>query len=408
MKNKVGLHESSRLLLASLFLFSTLTGTGACTTAVISGKATSDGRPLLWKNRDSDNLQNQVVFAADGKYSYIGIINTGDAAGMEIWAGINSEGFAIMNSASYNLDTGVETEGEGRFMKLALQSCATVSDFQDLLDKTNQGGRDVNANFGVIDAKGGASYFETDRKRYHRFDAAGDSGPREGFIVRSNYSDSGVRSMGTGFFRRSRAADLVGQLGAAGQLNAGSLLGSVCRDISNPAIGSFPLENPGRPGPKYAYTGDSICRYDTSSSAVFAGVREGENPLLSVAWIVLGQPVTGVAVPLWVRAGCVPPEVAASPKAAPLNGAFDSVRDIFYPDARGEMKKYIDLGALSKEGDRLLPGLMNVEANNFKVAGEALFAWASKIPSPKEAAGVQAMICRETLSAVNALLKRGG
>ena len=34
----------------------------ACTSAVVSGKVTPDGRPLLWKNRDTDYLRNHVAY----------------------------------------------------------------------------------------------------------------------------------------------------------------------------------------------------------------------------------------------------------------------------------------------------------------------------------------------------------
>ena len=134
-----------------------------CTTAVISGKATADGRPILWKSRDASDLHNQVVRRDDGRYAYLGVVNQGDALGMEIWAGINDAGFAIMNSASYNLDD-KETLAEGAIMKLALQSCRTLADFQALLEASNATGRDTTANFGVIDAAGGAAYFETGLK----------------------------------------------------------------------------------------------------------------------------------------------------------------------------------------------------------------------------------------------------
>ncbi len=45
-------------------------------------------------------------------------------------------------------------------MKKALQECATLSDFEIFLDQyvTPRG---VRANFGVIDGKGGAAYYET-------------------------------------------------------------------------------------------------------------------------------------------------------------------------------------------------------------------------------------------------------
>ncbi len=68
---------------------------------------------MLWKNRDADGSDNQVVFLADGKYPYVGLVNRGDTMGLQIWAGANTAGFAIMNSASYNLESG-DTVGEGR------------------------------------------------------------------------------------------------------------------------------------------------------------------------------------------------------------------------------------------------------------------------------------------------------
>ena len=32
----------------------------ACTSAIITGKATPDGRPLMWKHRDTGELNNKV------------------------------------------------------------------------------------------------------------------------------------------------------------------------------------------------------------------------------------------------------------------------------------------------------------------------------------------------------------
>ena len=40
----------------------------ACTAAVITGKVTADGRPLIWKVRDTDNLQNCMKFFRGAKY----------------------------------------------------------------------------------------------------------------------------------------------------------------------------------------------------------------------------------------------------------------------------------------------------------------------------------------------------
>lgn len=109
-----------------------------CTVAVVSGKATVDGRPLLWKNRDTSTLDNEVAFFDDGEYPYIGVINAGDRA--QVWMGVNSVGFAIMNSESQDLE-GDTLDAEGYFMKQALMECATASDFERLLLKTNEPGR---------------------------------------------------------------------------------------------------------------------------------------------------------------------------------------------------------------------------------------------------------------------------
>ena len=76
----------------------------ACTTAVISGKHTKDGRPLLWKHRDTWAVNNKIMQFDDGKYVYTGLVNSKDSQGKSVWIGYNETGFGIMNSASYNLN----------------------------------------------------------------------------------------------------------------------------------------------------------------------------------------------------------------------------------------------------------------------------------------------------------------
>ena len=161
-----------------------------CTVAVVSGKATPDGRPLLWKNRDTSARPNKVAFLQGDKYSFIGIIHPLDKGPTNVWAGINSEGFAIMNSASSDLaeTAGMVGMGEnGIFMKRALGVCADVADFERLLNETN-GKRNVGANFGVIDAKGNACFFETRNSSYVKFDANDPRVAPQGYIVRTNYA----------------------------------------------------------------------------------------------------------------------------------------------------------------------------------------------------------------------------
>lgn len=379
----------------------------ACTTAVISGAATVDGRPLLWKNRDADDLENQVVFCADGKYGYLGLVNRGDAAGQEIWAGMNEKGFAIMNAASYNLEADADTKAEGRFMKLALQSCATVVDFQALLEKTNPGGRDVSANFGVIDASGGAAYFEAGRNRYRRFNADDPAIAPRGFLVRTNYSESADEEKGTGFLRRERAQSLLEGLVKDRKLTVETLLRVVARDVANTKIGSFPLAPRKKGAPVFAYTGDSICRDITSSAVVFEGAGSSRDPLLSTAWVLLGQPVTGAAVPLWVGARAVPPELAVGEEAAPLNAAFAEIRTQFYPDERGDLAHYVDLEKLSPPKGGLLEGLLGIEGGTLRFARETALSWGQHAPDRAELAALQNTLAKQTLASVRQLIEAG-
>ena len=78
--------------LALFFLASVLFAqmSPACTTAVISGKATHDGRPILWKNRDTSFRHNELVVFGDGKYRVLAVVNAGSRK--SVWMGVNEMG----------------------------------------------------------------------------------------------------------------------------------------------------------------------------------------------------------------------------------------------------------------------------------------------------------------------------
>ncbi len=372
----------------------------ACTTAVVSGAATADGRPLLWKNRDADDLHNQVVYREDGRYAYVGVVNQGDTAGLQIWAGVNSAGFAIMNSASYNLDD-KDTLAEGAFMKLALQSCATLADFERLLGSTNlRGARDTTANFGVIDAQGGAAYFETGLTTFRRFDATDPATAPRGVLIRSNYSDSGDAATGSGLLRRERASELVEALVTSRQLDARTLLAGVSRDIANARTGAFPLAHPD--AARFAWVGDSINRDITASVTLVAGVPAGGDPGLATAWFILGQPVTGVASPVWVRAAAIPAELAAGAEPAPLGAACDRVRARLYPTWRGDQKRYLEVAALTGQRGVLLP-LLAAEERTFRDVREAERGWKGRAPVAEELRALQSRLATRALAALATL-----
>ena len=94
-------------VLTAIFVLAS-TEAGACTTAVIGAGASESGRPMLWKQRDTDNPFNVLVHipAAEGCYAYTAVFNADDTGRNAVYAGSNEKGFAIMNNMSYNLAKG--------------------------------------------------------------------------------------------------------------------------------------------------------------------------------------------------------------------------------------------------------------------------------------------------------------
>ena len=103
------LKQISLLILCAAAIVWFATPVQACTSAVVSGKVTPDGRPLLWKNRDTDFMQNHIDYVKGEKYNFIAVVNSANAYLKEAWMGTNSSGFALMNTQSYNL---VDVKGD--------------------------------------------------------------------------------------------------------------------------------------------------------------------------------------------------------------------------------------------------------------------------------------------------------
>ena len=303
-------------LLRMLLLLFLISGTGsastrACTTAVISGKATADGRPLLWKNRDTSNIHNEVVLFKEGPLRAIAVVNAGSRK--SAFMGVNEAGFCLENSLSKDLGTPGKKSGmgNGRFIKHALETCETVEDFRKLLDETNKTGRRTVSNFGVIDARGGAALFETGPDSYTMFDANDPQTAPNGYIVRSNFATTAQglpalpeqRHLGKIYSaeRYSQAYSRLEQQRGAG-ITVEYLLRNLTRDLSNQQGTPHPGTVNGTKGklPEIIQTANTISRSTTVSAAVFHGVKPGENPGLTTMWTILGNPSFSLAVPCWV------------------------------------------------------------------------------------------------------------
>lgn len=372
---------SGFLLLGQLTIF-------PCTVAVVSGRATRDGRPLMWKNRDTSGLDNKMIYLKGEKYAFIGLIDARDKKPENIWAGINTQGFAIMNSASEDLSEGQSgMMNNGRFMKRALSECANILDFENLLNRTN-GNRNVGANFGVIDAQGNACFYETSNSTFQKFDTKDPKVAPQGYIIRTNYAFSApVKNGGGGYIRFERASRLFQAASAEERLDYKFILQEAARDLVNEKLKSFPLTDPkisDSSSPVFINTDDTINRNSTASVALFHGVSDPEKAYLATMWILLGQPVCSVAVPLWANASSVP-KVLSGPETAPLNDFARALAYYLYPDKRGHLNRYMNISRLIHYGgEGVLSRLSKIEKEVFAETEIKLKEWEKKKPAKQD------------------------
>jgi len=127
-----------------------------CTTAVLGPTST---------------LSNRVVFVEEQPFAYLCLANADDPSGRRCFAGLNSEGFAIMNTVTYNLPeiAGEAKDLEGTIMADALRTCRTVEDFASYLEANRGNHLGTLANFGVIDDLSAAVQVEPDEVLHEAF-----------------------------------------------------------------------------------------------------------------------------------------------------------------------------------------------------------------------------------------------
>lgn len=333
----------------------------ACTSVIISGKVTESGKPLMLKNRDTDELDNRIEYFKGAIYPFVGLVNSYSTQ-KEVWAGTNSKGFCIMNTASYNLggisDDDSVKDKEGELMYMALGTCVTVDDFESFLQiRPKPNG--VSANFGVIDANGGAAYFEVNNYTYKKYDV--NEIPC-GYRVVTNFSESGSFEGYRGYERYLTAVDIMAgyeEQAENGKMFVGpfDLFYDFSRSYKNSMVGIDYLNSFYSLKKDFGFTGividqDFIPRRSTSASIVFEGVKEGEDPLHTVMWSILGYPSCSVPVPILVSDSDIVPGYMKSSQDSRTSEMCDKalkIKDsyLFYDEiSNGEM--YLDLNNVIK------------------------------------------------------------
>lgn len=319
----------NRLKYIALAVFLLSSEAFACTTVIVSAGASATGRPLLWKQRDTGNPFNTLVYmaATDTTFAYTGLFNVSDVRHNSVYAGENEKGFAIVNNNSYNLASGSYTPKNGAFMRIALEKCTTVDEFEAMLRAESP--RVVESNFGVIDSFGGAAYFEAADSSVTRFDV-----PEDGWLVRANFSLTGTgdgvgfsetetsRYVRTGYARYATASALMEA--HKGKFTPSFLIDGLGRSFYNSMLGYDAAK---RFAGAVAYDEDFIPRPTTTSSICFDGNK--------CIWAAVGYTPASYAMPL--------PICSELPSClADANAFAERLKRQMHPGSRDAGVKYID------------------------------------------------------------------
>lgn len=151
----------------------------ACTSVIVSGRVTPDGRPYIFKNRDTPNVDNLEMVVQGRGYTFLATMAAQDSLASNIWAGHNEKGFAIFDTDAYNLNgkselqeshpaKWYETHGEGWLMRCALETCASLRDFEHMLDSLPRP-LYCNGNIACMDGDGNVAYYEVGNNGFVKY-----------------------------------------------------------------------------------------------------------------------------------------------------------------------------------------------------------------------------------------------
>lgn len=248
----------------------------ACTAVIVSAEASATGRPLMWKQRDSSVGRNYMDYfpATENTFAFTGIVNSEDKERESVWCGSNEMGFSIINTQSYGLSMIITDDRpyEGMIMKKALETCCTVEDFEFYIASLQQP-NGLESNFGVIDARGGAAWFEVHDLGYTRFDV---KDAPEGYLIRTNWSVTGREGEGKGYDRFDIASSMMAA--HEGGFDAEWIIANMGRE-------------------------KTIARDKTVCSVVIEGPTPSDAPNSAVIWCAPGYTPCAYAIPTWVAAG---------------------------------------------------------------------------------------------------------
>jgi hypothetical protein len=321
--------------------------TFACTMAVISGKATTDGRPLLLKLRDErDEYRQEVKYYKpkdSEKYGHMSVVKWGFNKNSMFppiinGAGVNDTGFTISNTTVSDYNIFAEgTNSNIDLINYAITRCKTLEEFESILNNWHKIKKftTINGNFAVIDAYGKTAMYEAyapiqgAKIIWEKFDpnnAYDEDGNFLGFVVRTN--DNQWSPFRGGHLREARLNDILKELKFNNDLNYKTLMQKaardVCGDITNNILSNYKVSSSGIGSGAVKdsnvdvhnfNTEGCISKYNTRFGFIAIHPRENENEKLLTVWISLGEPDVGVFTPYFPLIKKVPLYSWADPES---------------------------------------------------------------------------------------------
>lgn len=318
---------SKILTFCLLLLYLSLNIGYTCTIAVVSGKITNDGRPLLFKTRDErDEYRQEVKYfkpKADEKYGHMSVVKWGFSRGNNLYpdvingAGINDAGLIITNTTVSGINPVNEITNSNMYLlNYAISHCKNLLEFEDLLNRwhTIRKFSTVNGNFALVDNEGGAAIYEIyapiqgAKVQWEKFDAnstVDDKGSFIGFVVRTN--DNQWSPYSGGAAREKRANEILTNLLNKKDVSNITLMRElardVCGDIEKVDLNNFTEKQSDIPDELNSKdihnfnTENCISRYNTNFAFIGRGVKKGEDKRLITMWVNLGEPSIGIFTP---------------------------------------------------------------------------------------------------------------
>jgi len=287
------------LIVIATFFSRTYTVNAECTVGVVAGKASADGRPISFKNRDFDFAYQGVVYVSSGKYKYIGIGNSGSSAMM----GLNEKGVGLGNSVMSDLNGG---GGNVTCMDWLLKNCATAEECKTALKNDSYAGSKPSFSLPIIGQDGkafhvekGASYYE-----YDPLNCGLDKVRKYAIIARTNnghQNSDGTDDASTGGQRYYEARDHLHNAVIRKGIFDTDPLDSTGVTIAE-VIQTLRWGNPGYEGGWQDATSRN-CNSTSLSTMIVHGINQNEDPRISVMWSTVYKADYVAFVPVWVESG---------------------------------------------------------------------------------------------------------